>query len=176
MQIQLTKIIIITGIEPVVLKFPDHTHVVEGQTVEFHVRVSGSPLPKLTWYQNGEEVVTDYSIELAEDGSLTLPSAEIRHGGVYQLVANSTAGRVEREVQLHVTVEAEESQATGSQSEVEFQAIPASLFGNHVESYHANSNDGFNKEYKVRLSLKVFLVIKNTNVPSFFTMSIYMFI
>ena len=56
----------------------------------------GTPGPKLTWYHNGEEVMADYSKELAENGSLTMPSAELKHSGVYQLVAVNPAGRAER--------------------------------------------------------------------------------
>ena len=56
----------------------------------------GTPRPKLTWYHNGVEVMADYPKELAEDGSLTMPSAELKHSGVYQLVAVNPAGRAER--------------------------------------------------------------------------------
>ena len=43
--------------------------------------------------------MADYSKELAEDGSLTIPSAELKHSGVYQLVAVNSA---DREVMLSV--------------------------------------------------------------------------
>ena len=144
--------------KPVILEFPEHSHMVEGQPVELHVRVSGSPVPKLTWYHNGEEVLADYSMELAEDGSLSLPSAETRHGGVYQLVAENTAGRVEREVELHVTMETEECQASGSQSVVKFEAIPVAMFGGHVQNSQFNNNEGFRKEYEVCIISNIFCI------------------
>ena len=81
-------------------QFPEDTRVQEGERVVFRVRVTGSPQPKLTWYHDGVEVKGDYSKELAEDGSLTMPSAETKHSGVYQLVAANKAGSVEREVKL----------------------------------------------------------------------------
>ena len=142
-----------TVVKPAILEFPEDTHVIEGQEVEFCVRVSGSPVPKMTWYHSGEKVLADYSVDLAEDGSLSLPSAESRHGGVYQLVAENTAGRVEREVELHVTEEeeAEKCEANGSQSEMEFEAVPVTTLASHVERLYMSNSEGFKREYKVQL-------------------------
>jgi len=143
------NISIITG--PAITEFPDNTHVVEGERVELQVRVAGSPETKLTWYHDGEEVVADYSTELAEDGTLTLPSAEARPRGVYQLVAENTAGRVEREVELNVIVEEEEKTQDGQvmPPKIEFGAVPVAMFGGHVEKNHASVNKGFNEEFQV---------------------------
>ena len=142
--------------EPAIVEFPDDTQVVEGERVELQVRVAGSPETKLTWYHDGEEVVADYSTELAEDGTLTLPSAEARHRGVYQLVAENTAGRVEREVELNVSVEEEEKtqddQVMPPQPKREFGAVPVAMFGGHVENNHASVNKGFNEEFQVLCS------------------------
>ena len=71
----------------------------------FHVKVTGVPHPNLTWYHNGVEVKADYSRDLAEDGSLSLPSSESKHSGVYRLVALNSVGRTEREVRLTVEEE-----------------------------------------------------------------------
>ena len=73
--------------ELLIAVFPDDKQVLEGEEVVFRVKVTGVPVPELTWYHNGEEVIADYSNDLADDGSLTMPSAEIKHSGVYQLVA-----------------------------------------------------------------------------------------
>ena len=137
--------------EPAITEFPDDTHVVEGERVELHVRVAGTPETKLTWYHDGEEVVADYSKELAEDGTLTLPSAEARHRGVHQLVAENTAGRVEREVELNVIVEekTQEGQVMPPPPNIEFGAVPVAMFGGHVEKNHASVNKGFNEEFQV---------------------------
>ena len=134
------------------MEFPDNTHVVEGERVELQVRVAGTPETKLTWYHDGKEVVADYSTELAEDGTLTLPSAEARHRGVYQLVADNTAGRVEREVELIVIVEDEKTQATPPRPKREFVAVPVAMFGGHVEKNHACGNKAFNEEFQVLCS------------------------
>jgi len=137
--------------EPAITEF-----VVEGERVELQVRVAGSPETKLTWYHDGEEVVADYSTELAEDGTLTLPSAETRHRGVYQLVAENTAERVEREVELNVSVEEEEKTQDGQvmppPPKREFGAVPVAMFGGHVERNHASINKGFNEEFQVLCS------------------------
>ena len=93
----------------------------------------------------------DYSITVADDGTLTLDSAEVRNSGIYQIVAQNRAGRVERELML--TVKEEEKERKGAESPAQgeggFGDVPLALFGRHVESYHANNNRGFNSEYQV---------------------------
>ena len=99
------------------MQFPEETHVVEGEGVLFQVKVMGTPTPKLTWYQNGEVVTADYFTELAQDGTLTLPSVESRHSGTYKLVAQNPAGKAEKEVRLFVRAEqTQQEQATVSSS------------------------------------------------------------
>ena len=122
----------------------------EGERVLFQVEVRGSPQPKVTWYHNGEEVVGDYSKELSEDGSLTMPSAEAKHSGVYQLVAHNMAGRVEREVKLTVDLEGAEADDDPSYDVVAPSgAVPVALFGSHVEQRHSRNNKPFKDEYEV---------------------------
>ena len=133
---------------PVIVEFPEDSYAQEGEGVMFRVRVTGSPQPKLTWYHDGVEVKADYSKELAEDGSLTMPSAETKHGGVYQLVAVNPAGRVEREVKLTVAVEGQ-SRPASERPAMALAAIPVSQLGNRVEKNHSRSNKGFNDEYQV---------------------------
>ena len=120
-----------------------------GEKVLFQVEVTGAPPPKLTWYHNGEEVVSDYSKELAEDGSLTMPSAETKHSGVYQLVALNPAGRAEREVKLTVEVGDEKDVESTPQPQETGTAIPVAMFGSHVERHHAGQNQAFKDEYQV---------------------------
>ena len=79
--------------------------------------MTGVPQPKLRWYHDGEEVVADYSKELAEDGSLTMPSAETKHSEVYQLVAVNKAGSSEREMKLFVKKEGEPSPIYGQETD-----------------------------------------------------------
>jgi len=139
----------LSSVEPAIVEFPEDTYVMEGEGVEFHVKVTGTPQPTLKWYYEEEMVVADYSIELAENGTLALPSAETRHSGVYQLVAENKVGRVERKVQLHVMVEGEDPPLACPQPAVEFEAVPVAMFGGHVERNHDRNNMGFRNEYQV---------------------------
>ena len=132
-----------------IVKFPEDKHAVEGQTALLTVEVTGSPQPKLTWYHNGEEVVADYSRELAEDGSLTLPSAEAKHSGVYQLVAQSPAGKKEREVKLSVEGGSQPSLNPAKNQQIQLSAITIDDFGDFVAQSHASNNSDFRDQYTV---------------------------
>ena len=113
-----------------IVQFPENTYVQEGEGVLFKVEVTGVPQPKLTWYHNGAEVETDYSKELAEDGSLT----------------SNPAGRVEREVRLVVQ---EEGKTSGGSERMALDPVPVSKLGSHVEKNHSKNNKGFDDEYQV---------------------------
>ena len=114
----------------------------------FIVKVTGVPVPVLTWYHNGEGVVTDHSKDLAEDGSLTMPSAEIKHSGVYQLVAVNGAGRADKEVKLCVRKEGE-PHSCAVRKNINFSPIPVAKFGDYVAKSHANDNSEFEDHYAV---------------------------
>ena len=120
----------------------------------FRVKVTGVPHPKLTWYHDGEEVVADYSRELSEDGSLTMPSAETKHSGVYQLVAHNPAGRAERQLRLRVTAEGE-APPVSQKAPVSLAPVLVTKLGNHVEKNHSKNNKGFNDEYQVTQNLSL---------------------
>ena len=136
---------------PEIVRFPESLQVMEGERVVFQVEVTGAPQPRLRWYHDGEEVVGDYSKKLSEDGSLTMPSAETKHSGVYQLVAVNSAGRVEREVKLMVEREDEDSDMNGSQPQMMATntALSIAEFGNHVEQCHVGQNQAFKDQYQV---------------------------
>ncbi len=119
------------------------------------VRVTGSPAPSLSWYCNDEEVTEDCSLvprlyrvqaerdkawergyedcslSLAQDGTLTIPSAEPRHSGAYR-----------------VTVLGDE-EPNPLVSKVAFRPIPLPEFGECVAVNHTNSDHGFMEQYKV---------------------------
>ena len=120
----------------------------DGEGVLFQVEVSGVPHPELVWYHNGVRVVADYSMELAEDGSLTMPSAELKHSGMYKLVASNPAGNVEREVRLVVEEEGRKRPAP----ERALAPVPVNKLGSHVEKNHSRNNKGFDDEYQVSFS------------------------
>ena len=79
--------------------------------------------------------------ELAEDGSLTIPSTELKHSGLYQVVAVNLPGRVEREVTLSVESESVEADNDPAYDTVPMcDSIPVAVFGDHVEQRHARNN------------------------------------
>ena len=120
----------------------------------FQVEVSGAPHPELVWYHDGVRVVADYSMELAEDGSLTMPSAELKHSGMYKLVASNPAGSVEREVRLVVEEEGRKRPAP----ERELAPVPVNKLGSHVVKNHSRNNKGFDDEYhSISVSLCVYV-------------------
>ena len=134
---------------PEIVEFPEDAEVMEGERVAFGVRVTGTPDPKLIWYHNGVEVVPDYSRELGEDGTLSMPSAEAKHGGVYELVAHNPGGRAEREVRLTVREEDEEEKGVSTAHEMPTTGIAVPFFGNFVEKCHSNQNQAFKDQYQV---------------------------
>ena len=119
-------------------------HVTEGESVLLHVKITGATKPTLVWYFEGKELQPDYSIEVAEeDGSVTIPSAETRHAGVYKLVATNTAGSVEK---VKLFVHNEEENIPGVVDQKELRPVPVAEFGKHVEEHHANGNKQFGKQ------------------------------
>ena len=121
----------------------------EREAVLLQAKVIGIPQPKLMQYHNGEEVVADYSRELAEDGTLTLPSTEAGHSGTNQLVAQNPAERKEREVRLFVEAEDTQQRPATTKPAMRHSAVPVAMFGSHVEQNHTQNNQGFRDEFEV---------------------------
>ena len=123
---------------------------VEGEGVSFKVAVRGDPEPTLTWYHEGNELISDYSLEIQPDGTLVIASAEFRHNGVYKLSARNSSGVAERELSLTVQQEGEERIAPSKENiEVDFTAVPVADFGDYVAQNHSQSDAGFRKLYAV---------------------------
>ena len=122
---------------------------VEGKRVQFQVKVMGNPTPTLTWYHNGNMVSADNSMKLEKDGTLTLPSAESKHSGLYKLVAQNPAGEKEREVRLLVEEAHTQQEPATNKPAIKFNAIEVAYFGNHVERNHRENNRSFIDEYEV---------------------------
>ena len=123
-------------------------HVTEGESVLLHVEVTGASKLTLVWYFEGKELRPDYSIDVAEeDGSVSIPSAETRHAGVYKLVATNVGGSVEKVVKLFVRKEGEDT--SGIVDKKELGPVPVAEFGKYVEEHHVDGNKQFRKQYKV---------------------------
>ena len=135
--------------EPVIQEFPQDAHVTEGQGVVLQVKVAGVPSPMLTWCRDGTEVKPDYSVEIGEDGTLKILSAESKHMGTYQLVAANRAGSMEREVKVYVHKEGGETPAIPKRMKTRLDPISVSEFGQHVADSHSVNNRGFRDQYAV---------------------------
>ena len=141
--------------EPAITKFPSNTTVTEGEGVYFKIKMSGESQPTMTWYHDGEPVRPDYAHEIATDGSLAIPSTELKHSGVYKAVVINQYGSEEREVKLTVYKEGRTSVDTIiSHSIVSSRPIPIPEFGKYVAELHANSNKGFKDLYQVCITFR----------------------
>ena len=139
--------------EPAITEFPSDTTIAEGEGVYFKVKVRGEPQPIVMWYYDGEPVRADYAHEIETDGSLAIPSTELKHSGVYKAVVVNQHGSEEREVKLTVNGEGSTSMdAITSCCIVSSRPIPIPEFGQYVAELHANSNQGFKDLYQVCVS------------------------
>ena len=131
------------------MKFPSDTNITEGEGVYFKIKVSGEPQPTVTWYHDGEPIRADYAREIEADGSLTIPSTELKHSGVYKAVVANQHGSEEREIKLTVNEEGGASTAVAIGDMVSSRPIPIPEFGKYVGELHANSNQPFKDLYDV---------------------------
>ena len=122
---------------------------VEGEGVYFKVKVSGVPQPTVTWYHNGEPVEEDYAREIESDGSLAIPSTELKHSGVYKLVVDNCMAVEERELVLTVNQDEDNLMATTHDGVVSTRPIAIPELGSYVCDLHANSNEPFKDLYQV---------------------------
>ena len=124
----------------------------------FNVVVRGNPQPTLTWYYDNTQLTPDYSLDLLEDGSLSITSSELRHSGVYKLSVKNSKGSVEREVKLTVNRQEEEEAPTADKESVEIKPIPITGFGDYVAQSHSHSDQGFKNQYSVCYTEYVVLI------------------
>ena len=91
-----------------------------------------------------------FSLQYVEsDGSLAIPSAELKHSGVYKAVAANQYGSKERQVILAVQKEGESCVPNELENTVFTRPIPILEFGKYVSELHADSNQPFIELYKV---------------------------
>ena len=135
--------------EPTIIEFPSDTNITEGEGVYFKIKVSGEPQPTVTWYHDGEPIRADYGREIEVDGSLAIPSAELKHSGVYKAVATNQHGSEEREIKLMVNEEGGASTAIAVDDIVSSRSIPIPEFGKYVAELHTKSNQPFKDLFQV---------------------------
>ena len=135
--------------EPTIIEFPSDTNISEGEGVYFKIKVSGEPQPTVTWYHDGEPIRADYGREIEVDGSLAIPSAELKHSGVYKAVATNQHGSEEREIKLMVNEEGGASTAIAVDDIVSSRPIPIPEFGKYVAELHTKSNQPFKDLFQV---------------------------
>lgn len=86
------------GSPPVIKQHPSDAVVLKNSPAELKCKASGSPKPKITWYQNGVEVPTDRRRSILPDGSLyfirTVSSKRKTDNGVYECKARNRYGTV----------------------------------------------------------------------------------
>ena len=114
----------------------------------FKVVVRGNPQPSLTWYHGDTLLMADYSMEIQQDGCLSITSTEPKHSGVYRLSAKNSSGSAEREVRLTVSQEEDEPAVTDKER-VEIQPVPVAGFGEYVADSHAHADKAFRLQYNV---------------------------
>ena len=123
--------------------FPSDTTTTEGESVYFKLEVSGEPQPTATWYHDGELIRADYAHEVDVDGSLAIPSAELKCSGTYKAVVANQHGSEEKEVRLTINKSETAAEIVSS------RPIPIPEFGKYVTELHANSNQPFKELYQV---------------------------
>ena len=139
----------------------------------FKIKVSGVPQPTVTWYHNGEPVEADYAREIEADGSLAIPSTELKHSGVYKVIVANCQGIEERELTLTVNQEGDDQTAMSDGEVVSTWPIPINEFGKYVSEFHANTNQPFKDLYKVYLTRIHSCSYVHTHIMSYIIQTYY---
>ena len=140
-------------VPPTFFGIPSCLSPLEGEGVHIVMLIEGHPPPTLVWYCNEETVVTDYSIEIDEQGSLFFPSIELKHSGVYKVVATNDSGQAEKEVSVSVMSEECDGGEGGGSGETK---IPVADFGTFVSEHRSHGNKGFKESFEVCILISNF--------------------
>ena len=112
----------------------------------FHPKVSGTPTPTIAWFHSGSMVVSDYSLNLKNDGQMTFVCVEPRHAGVYRFTVSNNVGSVQGQVNLFVQSDDDDNLDV---PKVVSMRNDITDFGKYVAELHANLNHGFRDQYLV---------------------------
>ena len=77
----------------------------EGQAVKLTVQVSGEPMPEVTWYREGAQLISSPDFEIVQDGefhSLYIPEAFYEDSGKFSVKATNKAGETRCTAELIV--------------------------------------------------------------------------
>ena len=117
------------------------------------MRISGNPDPAITWLHNGQSVVSDGTIVIRDDGTLAIPSLELKHSGTYCVVATNANGSMCRELSLSIEEDEDQENIVHKSRSLmaDNKPVPLSSFEQYVARQHANSNEAFQFQFMVRL-------------------------
>ena len=123
--------------------------IIEGTSVEFPVKVAGTPRPQLIWYHESTLLDNDYAHEISTDGSLTIATTEMTHSGSYRLVAINSVGRAERKFTLKIISDTPDEEPIAEGSSAASHPVHLAELGRYVARNHADTNKGFTALYRV---------------------------
>jgi len=129
-------------IKPVIEEYSKVIHACEGECVTMKVKVSGTPKPTITWFNNERKEESSYGTKVEQDGSLTFMSVELKHTGTYHFTASNEGGEVEGTTNLVVHAESERKEFQ-SDPAVKSKLVNIEKFGDYVFSLHAQNSAGF---------------------------------
>ena len=72
---------LLPGSRPEIIEDPMDVIAIEGERVDFKLKVAGSPRPTIVWYHGACMVGPDYATQISDDGDLTFISVEPTHAG-----------------------------------------------------------------------------------------------
>ena len=92
---------------PEIVKAPENSILIVGQSVTLIANVIGNPKPQITWFYKGQPLkssATKYPIDAKKDGfySLTILKGDLSDDGVYTLVAENSVDKVQAEAKVTV--------------------------------------------------------------------------
>ena len=97
-------------------------------------------------------MVSDRTIEVRGDGTLSIPCMEDKHIGVYRLLASNAYGSCYCELEL--TIDSEETELLGDTSKfgsvmIDCEPINVASLEQYIALHHSKNNGGFHYQFMV---------------------------